>query len=368
RSLGGRLGGREHVDVAALAADLLEIAERLLLDGGEAARDVAFGGLRVGEVVGLVRLDDVVLIRLPHLVPLLADFLAGGALLGEVLAAGDLGGLAEHAVDALRDQLVVHVADGRARREAGRGVALAAFGRDPQVGDVALLFLELRGPLHVVLGDARGLRDRHDVAGAFDAEAGHRLAGLGDAVGDDLGPAILDADHHAGRDVRVRAGADDGAEERLEVLAELQAPVGVRDRERALDVVGDRLAGRVGEVVERQDEDVIAHADAAVLPAPARETQVRLAVTVGFRALSHGSPPLGLEIVDVDVLALLDVGDRLADVLAVLPHGVALLDVDQGNLMADRNIHLRSDLEGGIVGGDHGGHVGAGLEVLDHDD
>ena len=50
-----------------LAADLLEIAERLLLDGGQSAGDVALGRLRFGEVVGLVRLDDVVLVGLPDL-------------------------------------------------------------------------------------------------------------------------------------------------------------------------------------------------------------------------------------------------------------------------------------------------------------
>ena len=34
---------------------------------------------------------------------------------------------------------------------------------------------------------------------------------------------------------------------------------------------GDRFAGGVGQVVERQDDDVVAHADAAVLAAPAHE-------------------------------------------------------------------------------------------------
>jgi hypothetical protein len=68
-----------------------------------------------------------------------------------------------------------------------------------------------------------------------------------------------------GGDVGVGAGADHGAEMQLEVLAELQAAIGMRDRQRALDVVGHRLAGGVGDVVHGQDEDVVAHADAAVL-------------------------------------------------------------------------------------------------------
>ena len=48
-------------------------------------------------------------------------------------------------------------------------------------------------------------------------------------------------------------------------------PYGMRDRERALDVVRDGLGGRVREVVERQHDDVVADADAAVLAPVAEE-------------------------------------------------------------------------------------------------
>ena len=48
------------------------------------------------------------------------------------------------------------------------------------------------------------------------------------------------------------------------------------------------------------------------------------------------SPPLGLEIVHVDVFALGDIGDGLADGLAVFPDSVTLLDVDQSDLVIDR--------------------------------
>ena len=105
----------------------------------------------------------------------------------------------------------------------------------------------------------------------FDAEALHRLAGRSDAVDDALRPLLLDADHDDGGDVRVAAGADQRAELEVEVGAELQAPVRVRDRERSLDVVGDRLGGGVGQVVDGKDDDVVAHADAAVLAPVAHE-------------------------------------------------------------------------------------------------
>jgi hypothetical protein len=69
----------------------------------------------------------------------------------------------------------------------------------------------------------------------------------------------------------IAAGADQRAEVQVEVRAELQPPIGVRDRHRALDVVRDSLGGRVREVVHRQDDDVVAHAHPPVLAPPALE-------------------------------------------------------------------------------------------------
>jgi hypothetical protein len=170
-------------------------------------------------------------------------------------------------------QLVERVADGRVGAAARRRVALAALGRDPELLDPAALALLLARLLHEL---ARRLRRAHDgvvVAVAFDAEADDGLAGRGDAVDHLLRPAVLDADDDDRGDVRIAAGANQGAKVQLEVGAELEPPVRVRDRERALDVVRDRLGGGVGEVVERQHEDVVANADAAVLAAKAEEAR-----------------------------------------------------------------------------------------------
>jgi hypothetical protein len=49
-----RLGLVQHAVHRALAADLLDVAERLFLDGGQPALDVALGGLAVAEVVVLL--------------------------------------------------------------------------------------------------------------------------------------------------------------------------------------------------------------------------------------------------------------------------------------------------------------------------
>jgi hypothetical protein len=139
------LGRFEDVDVLRRAADLLEVAQGLFLDGGQTPFDIALGGLAVGQVVGLVGEDHVVLIGLPHLVPALADLFVDRAFLADVLGPGDLGGLAEEAGDAFGQELVIHVAHGGAGAEAGGGVALAALGRHPKLGDRAFLALHFGG-------------------------------------------------------------------------------------------------------------------------------------------------------------------------------------------------------------------------------
>ncbi len=101
-----------------------------------------------------------------------------------------------------------------------------------------------------------------------------------------LGPAGLDADHHHGGDIGIGAGADQGAEMEIEILAELQAAIGMGNRQGALDVVGHRLARRIGQIVERQDDDVVAHADAAVFAAPSGDGgghSSRLGITLDGR-------------------------------------------------------------------------------------
>ncbi len=142
---------------------------------------------------------------------------------------------------------------------------------DPQVGDVALLALQLAGPLHVLLRLPRRGADGVKVAVLFDGEAGDGLAGLGDALDHAIRPGRLDADDHYGGDVGVRAGADERVEVQIEVGAELQAAVGMWDGQRALDVVAHGLAGGVGNVVQRKDDDVVPHARAAVFAAISEE-------------------------------------------------------------------------------------------------
>ncbi len=57
----------------------------------------------------------------------------------------------------------------------------------------------------------------------------------------------------------------------LEILTELQTPIGVGQRERALDRVGDGLANGVRQIVEGQQDDMIADPDTSVLTTPTHE-------------------------------------------------------------------------------------------------
>src|SRR6266704_5358480 len=258
------LGLVEHAVHHALLSDLLDVAGRFLLDGGEAAGDIALGRLRIHEVVRLVAADHF-LVAIEHeheLVPHLGSPATRGH---ELLAAGKLGRFAENERHAVPVKLVEGVSHAGIRADPGSRVRFAALGRDPQVLEGPLFAAQFRSPLHVILRRLGGAADGFRVAVAFDAEEGHRFPRRGDSVGDALRPAVLDADHHRRGDVGIGPRPDQRLEVQLEVRAELQPPIGMRDRERPLDVVRYRFTGRVGEIVDGQDKDVVSYADATVV-------------------------------------------------------------------------------------------------------
>jgi hypothetical protein len=82
-----------------------------------------------------------------------------------------------------------------------------------------------------------------------------------------LGPARLNTDYHHSCHVGIGSGADEGAEMQFQIRAKLQAAIRMGQGQRALDIVGHCLAGSVGEVIHRQDDDVIADADTAIIAA-----------------------------------------------------------------------------------------------------
>src|SRR5262249_46674357 len=120
---------------------------------------------------------------------------------------------------------------------------------------------------------------------ALDRERLDRGARRGDAVGDAARPVGLDADDDGRRDVGVGAGADQRAEGQVKVLAVLEAAVVVGQRHRAGHRAGDALADGVGEVVHRQDHDVVADPDPAVGAAVAVQAAHRDASQRALRTL-----------------------------------------------------------------------------------
>ena len=121
--------------------------------------------------------------------------------------------------------------------------------------------------MDIFLGRPGGLHDGLVIAVLLDAESGHRFSGGGYAVHDPLGPAILDADDDDGRDVGVGTRADQRAKVQIQILSELQSAVGMRQRHGRGDIVGDGFTGRVREVIDREDDDMIANAHASILAA-----------------------------------------------------------------------------------------------------
>src|SRR5690606_25098344 len=113
----------------------------------------------------------------------------------DLLRAGEFARLAEAGGDAERVELVDQVADGRAGTEPGRGVALAALGRDPELVDGARLALQLGRVLHQLGGRTARTLDRLQIAVGLDVEALDRLARGRDAVHHAARPFRLDADH-----------------------------------------------------------------------------------------------------------------------------------------------------------------------------
>src|SRR5208282_5200572 len=134
----------------------------------------------------------------------------------DVLAAGELGSLAEDQGAARRVELVEGIAHRGIRATARGGVRFPAFARHPQLLEVALDALLLARPLEQFPGRFRRPHDRVVVAMELDAEALDRLARRGNAVDHAFGPTLLDADDDHGRHVRIAAGADQGPEMQLE--------------------------------------------------------------------------------------------------------------------------------------------------------
>jgi len=112
------------------------------------------------------------------------------------------------------------------------------------------------------------------IAVAFDAKAHNGLSSRRNSINDALGPAILNADHHHRGNIWVAAGANQCLKVEIQVRAKLKASVRMGDRHGALDGHCNGLCGSIGEIIERQDDDVIADTDTLVIAAIAPERSI----------------------------------------------------------------------------------------------
>src|SRR5262249_20204066 len=121
---------------------------------------------------------------------------------------------------------------------------------------------------------AGGHFDRSEVPMPFYAETSHRFARLCDLFGDAFGPFGLDADDYGSTDVRVAANTRKRPESQLKILAELQSAISVRQSHGPLYERGHAFSGGIGNVIDRQDNHVIANTKTAIGPTKAGELQV----------------------------------------------------------------------------------------------
>ena len=284
----------------------------------------------------------------------LAHLIVDATLEHKMLAAGQFRGFAEEQGGALFIQLVVGVADGGVGGDAGGGVGFAALGGDPQFADVTLGALVFGGHLYEFLGLAGRGTDGVVLAVLLDGETDNRLAGLGDAFDDAIGPLRLDADDNHCGNVRIAARADQGAEIQVQIVTELQAAIGMRQGHGALNIVRYRFASGVGQVVQGQDDNMVTNAHTAIF------------TTVSEKFSLHELPPLGFDIVDVHVFAFLDGGDDLSDVSIVFENCVSSGEIFEGQLVSDRDVVDNFEVNGLVFLHDPAGRILAGLQTFHH--
>src|SRR5689334_25114326 len=86
----------------------------------------------------------------------------------------------------------------------------------------------------------------------------------------------------------------------------------------------------------------------------------------GRRAETAGrlSPALGLDVVNVGMLARLDRRDDLADVDAILDHRIAHVQVLEGNLVSERDVLRAAQIDRPVLVEDQSGQRLSGLDAF----
>ena len=329
-------------------APLADAAEALLIEGGEAARLVAWGRLAGAAV--LSGRFQMFLVFAADFDDLVVDFRGRGAAGDDMFPADPLDGLTHHGGGAEIDETVAQLTDRRVGRNAGSGVGTAALDAHEEFGDVEEFLLLKAGFRRHVSGRAGRLFDGLQCAAlVLDTEGDDRFGGhLLDLRFEFLVPDRLaaEADDDDAVDVRVAGKAGQDLLAHLRVVRDVGAAGVEDDVDRAPhlarhDAAGFGTAGTTG-----QDEDVVPDAGPAFRAAVAPEFEP----FVGLHDREVGSLFPGVfdqltvvvsrDAVDVFMGDPVPGGDtriRLSDEFSVLDDFIALVDIDQRDLVAVRN-------------------------------
>ena len=263
--LGDRTGVIHHFQNGGMTA-LVDAAERLFLNGGQAAFLVAGRGIAVAQAgAGLVQM---VFIAVDDFIDAVVHFLVGRALGEDMFRTDEFRGFTENGRRAVFDQQVAHGADDRVGRQAGGGVGAAAFRAHDEFGNVDGFAYQLRGVFHHLAGEAGTFVDRADGPAVFlDHDQFHRLVGgFLDVFHHHRGDGVFTAEahDHCSIDIGVGGKADHDIHGELEIFRRLGATVLLGERGGAFHGEGNRPGCFRGTAHRGQNENLVANAEFAV--------------------------------------------------------------------------------------------------------
>ena len=209
-----------------------------------------------------------------------------------------------------------NAADRRAGRQTSGRIGLTALGAHDEFADRERLRVGARSRIGQIPGLCARLSMVFKSPKRSMLKPINRFAGLCDFFDDALGPLRFDTDDDARGNVRITASAGQRAEGQFEIFAELQTAISVRQSHRAFDQASDAFSGSIGNIVDRQNDDVVANAETAIRALEAGQFQ--------FLWINHIVHLKSFDVVGVDMRTALDVRDGFADRAAVFDTGFSL--------------------------------------------
>ena len=317
-------------------ATLVDAAQRLLLQRGDAAGLVARRGVALADIFA-----DSVEVRLKaagDLIDAIVDFLVDSTAGQNVLSANEFGGLGENAGTACLHHQIAHSADGGVGSKAAGRIGAAAFRADNQFGQGELLLLEHGGFSHHLLGITNG--DLNSLEGSAHFLNDDLLEGLVGALLNGLDHQVhlavfaAQRHHHSTVDIGIGGIAGHYIHSELLVRGHLRAALLVIEADSALDLLCND-AGRVcGANAGGQDQYSVTHAN------PSVRTAISVKSHILYPPLLHPAAIFfhALNIVNMNMSALGDLFRGHTDVFAILHHRLTLFDGPGSQLMINGNI------------------------------